>query len=75
VGRRRPSSNTGYWNPKLDGNQARDQHNRRELLALGWESMTVWECELDSAEQVLHAVTRFLGPASGADGTGTGQQQ
>jgi len=75
VGRRRPSSNTGYWNPKLDGNQARDQRNRRELLALGWESMTVWECELDSAEQVLHTVTRFLGPASGADQTGTGQQQ
>lgn len=62
TGRHRPSSNTEYWNPKLDRNQARDQRNRNDLLALGWQSLTVWECELDSAEQVLGTVTEFLGP-------------
>ena len=53
VGRRRPSSNTGYWNPKLDGNMARDQRNRKDLSALGWEYLTLWECELKSLDDSL----------------------
>jgi len=62
VGRRRPSSNTGYWNPKLDENQARDARTRRDLAALGWQTLTIWECELESTEQVLENAVRFLGP-------------
>lgn len=62
VGRRRPSSNTGYWNPKLDANMARDRRNRHDLASLGWESLTLWECELHSLEEVMHKATGFLGP-------------
>lgn len=68
VGRRRPSSNTGYWNPKLDQNLARDARTRRELAELGWETLTVWECELKSTEQVLEETIRFLGPPGEAKG-------
>lgn len=63
VGQRRPASNTGYWNPKLDANIARDQRNRRDLEALGWESLTLWECELKSMDDVLRRAASFLGPA------------
>lgn len=62
VGLRRPSSNTGYWNPKLDANIARDQRNRQDLLALGWQYLTLWECELRDMDQTLRHTTEFLGP-------------
>lgn len=64
VGLRRPSSNTGYWNPKLDANIARDQRNRKDLLSIGWQYLTFWECELRDLDQSLHRATEFLGPPS-----------
>lgn len=62
VGRHRPSSNTEYWNTKLDTNIARDQNNRHDLEVLGWKSLTVWECELKSSDEALRRATNFLGP-------------
>lgn len=41
-----PSSNEGYWKPKILRNVERDQRNIEELVALGWRVITVWECEL-----------------------------
>lgn len=41
---RRPSSNTEFWNAKLDGNIARDERNRAALSALGWQVKIIWEC-------------------------------
>lgn len=62
VGLRRPLSNTGYWNSKLDANIARDQRNRQDLQALGWQYLTLWECELRDMDQTLRHTTEFLGP-------------
>lgn len=44
-GARPPRSNNSYWEPKLARNVARDQRNVEELDALGWDVLTVWECE------------------------------
>ena len=41
-----PSSNQDYWRPKILRNVERDNQNRKELEALGWKVITVWECEL-----------------------------
>lgn len=41
-----PSSNEDYWRPKIQRNVERDQKNTEELCALGWNVITVWECEL-----------------------------
>ncbi len=41
-----PSSNQEYWKPKVQHNAERDQKNIRELRAMGWSVITVWECEL-----------------------------
>ena len=35
-----------YWRPKILRNVERDNQNRKELEALGWKVITVWECEL-----------------------------
>lgn len=61
VGQHRPSSNTEYWSSKLEANIARDLRNRHGLRLLGWESLTIWECELKSLDDVLCKAKKFLG--------------
>lgn len=45
-GARRPKSNAGYWSPKIDRNQARDEAHLAALAALGWSTLVIWECQL-----------------------------
>ena len=42
---RLPKSRNEFWIPKLEGNRARDVRNEIDLGRLGWESLTLWECE------------------------------
>ena len=46
---RTPSSNQGYWAPKLARNVARDTENLNALAASGWRSVVFWECEIERA--------------------------
>ena len=57
---RKPKSNRAYWLPKLDANRKRDARNRRRLSALGWQSLTIWECEIRAIDKALAKVERFL---------------
>lgn len=57
---RLPQTNRLYWITKLEATKRRDARNRCRLAALGWRSMTVWECELRAMEKVLKRATRFL---------------
>jgi len=58
-----PSSNKGYWAPKLRRNGARDAENLASLKKLGWKTLVVWECELrQDAEAAGRRMKRFLGP-------------
>lgn len=38
--------NPGYWVEKIKTNVARDQRNERELRALGWTVVRLWETEI-----------------------------
>lgn len=42
---RRPSSNSDYWDRKLDENVRRDKKKAAELRKLGWRVITIWQCE------------------------------
>ena len=55
-----PSSRTGFWVPKLTRNIERDKQVIRELKAIGWRVLVVWECELKSPEKVLRKAEKFL---------------
>ena len=44
----RPTSNRAFWKTKLRGNVERDRRVRADLEALGWDCLTVFECELSS---------------------------
>lgn len=45
-GRSMPSTREEFWRKKLDGNRIRDVKNRRKLRRLGWEVLTIWECQI-----------------------------
>ena len=51
-----PKSNVEYWEKKLYGNRERDKRNKKELEDMGWNVITVWECELkkDKREKTLY---------------------
>ena len=57
-----PKSRVGFWTRKFRANVARDRRHRKELEALGWKVIVVWECELrKSAGGVLRRVEAELG--------------
>ena len=59
--RSRPKSNTGYWTAKLERNVERDRLNNIRLYDLGWQTMTVWECELCDVGVLSTRFATFLG--------------
>ena len=59
---RRPKSRPEYWNPKLDGNIARDASRVAELRARGWRVLTLWECGIERGDGLSAALEQFLGP-------------
>jgi DNA mismatch endonuclease (patch repair protein) len=48
-----PGNNKAFWQVKLDGNFARDNRVKKELIKLGWRVLTVWECELRKTRYIL----------------------
>lgn len=57
-----PSTRQEYWGPKLARNRERDREKEADLEALGWRSITVWECEIRDATRLSHTLQHFLGP-------------
>jgi DNA mismatch endonuclease (patch repair protein) len=57
---RMPSSNTEYWRRKIDNNVRRDRENLEKLKNLGWEPVSVWECELKEGSEALIEKLRGL---------------
>lgn len=47
-----PKSRVSFWQSKFSLNVVRDRRVRSRLVKLGWRVITVWECELRSAERL-----------------------
>ena len=56
-----PKSQTKYWLPKLGRNRQRDKANYKQLRALGWRVLVVWECEVDDTRHLSATLRKFLG--------------
>jgi len=56
-----PKSRVDYWAEKIEGNRRRDVRKRRNLKALGWKVITVWECELKTPDRLIDKLRRALG--------------
>lgn len=57
---RRPSSNTEYWQSKIEKNIKRDRRQRAALRHLGWTAIRIWEHDLKNPQKVIKKVRRFL---------------
>lgn len=60
-GQRLPSTRQDYWLPKLRRNRERDARNLSSLGQLGWDVLTVWECETKDREALAGRLVEFLG--------------
>lgn len=56
----RPTSNTKYWNRKLERTIERDNQNIAALESAGWQVLVVWECEIKNTEKLLSILGDFL---------------
>lgn len=58
---RASKSRRDYWGPKLKANRDRDARNRIALMELGWDVLTLWQCELSDLEALNMRLQTFLG--------------
>jgi DNA mismatch endonuclease (patch repair protein) len=56
----RPTTNTDFWNKKLEANIIRDGNNIELLRYQGWRVLTVWQCELREPNTLLDKIKFFL---------------
>jgi DNA mismatch endonuclease, patch repair protein len=56
-----PKSNLAFWLAKFAGNVARDRRDARRLRNLGWRVVTVWECQTQSDNRLIAALTKKMG--------------
>jgi DNA mismatch endonuclease, patch repair protein len=61
-----PSTNRDFWSQKIKRNRARDQRTGRELQAMGWRVLTVWECDVRTtrAPFVLRRLAEMVAASS-----------
>lgn len=57
---RRPSTNTDYWERKLDENIERDRRKESELVNKGWKVLTIWQCQLKDMSKLEINLKRIL---------------
>jgi DNA mismatch endonuclease (patch repair protein) len=56
----RPRSREDYWQAKFERNKRRDEQNLSNLVDLGWDAMTIWECETKDRSGLLARMRTFL---------------
>lgn len=55
-----PKKNREVWEQKFERNVERDQRASTQLQALGWNVVTVWECELKDDEALAARLRSVL---------------
>jgi len=54
-----PKNNAAFWKAKFEANVRRDRRNLRKLRNLGYQVMTVWECETKTAAKRVRLERRL----------------
>jgi DNA mismatch endonuclease (patch repair protein) len=57
---KRPSSNTTYWDKKIQRNCKRDRRITSALRREGWKVLRIWEHDLNKPARVLDRIARRL---------------
>ncbi|MCB9982116.1 MAG: DNA mismatch endonuclease Vsr [Rhodospirillales bacterium] len=59
-GARIPKTNRGYWLEKIARNKERDSNHNSNLAVLGWQVLTIWECEICDSDTLQSKIRSFL---------------
>lgn len=55
-----PKSNVQFWAKKFAENRVRDDRAAKDLRALEWRILVVWECETQKPEKLFQRIHKFL---------------
>lgn len=55
-----PATNANFWKDKRQQTVARDLRNEQILKNQGWDTLTVWECELTDINALSSKLKTFL---------------
>jgi DNA mismatch endonuclease (patch repair protein) len=55
-----PSCKVQFWRKKFDANVKRDEAARKQLDALGWRVLVVWQCELSQPRALSLRLARSI---------------
>ena len=55
-----PKSRVDFWAAKFDRNVERDIEVKKELEELGWNVITIWECETSSTQDLEKTLSNQL---------------
>jgi DNA mismatch endonuclease, patch repair protein len=55
-----PVNRREYWANKIARTILRDRRHRRKLRSMGWNSLTIWECQLKNLSSVERRIQHFL---------------
>ena len=59
-GNRIPKTNNSYWKEKIAQNVARDKKHLHDLAILGWQALSVWECQIKDLEALRSSIVSFI---------------
>jgi DNA mismatch endonuclease (patch repair protein) len=63
-GARRPKANAEYWRTKIAKNLARDEKHRAAYAEMGFDVLTIWECETRDEAALAQRLRAFVGGPS-----------
>ncbi len=57
-----PKSHTDFWQKKIERNRERDAKVKERLIAMGWNVIVIWECQLKPSvrKQTLEQLAHWL---------------
>ena len=55
-----PKTRSEFWADKFERNVERDAQVQRRLSDLGWQILTVWECETRTPDELRDRLRKFL---------------
>lgn len=62
-----PVGNKTFWEEKISTNRTRDARKAQELRRIGYQLLTVWECDVKNAVRLERKLTAFLTACSDSE--------
>lgn len=57
---KRPTTNSEFWNRKIDATLKRDQGIQQKLQDMGWRVLIIWQCEIKERDAIKTRLCNFI---------------